>query len=90
MNRHSMNSFVQPDNKRESVHLTQQREAVLSFVNQAESPATAIEIYIGMRANTRRISLSTVYCSLKYFVKNGIVRELNEDHTSKRYECIAK
>ena len=84
-NRH-MITFVKKKRESKPMHMTQQREAVLSCINQAVSPKTAMEIYIDLKSDMTRISLSTVYCSLKYFVKNNIVRELDDDGLSKRYE----
>lgn len=86
LNNNNMEASVVRQGKNKKTHMTQQREAVYACIRQAASPLTAMDVFLALKSGGQRISLSTVYCSLKYFVKKGLVHELQDDQLSKRYK----
>ncbi|BFH35783.1 transcriptional repressor [Paenibacillus melissococcoides] len=86
VNHNKVEASVVRQGKDKKMHMTQQREAVYACIRQAASPMTAMDVFLALKSGGQLVSLSTVYCSLKYFVKKGLVHELQDDQLSKRYK----
>lgn len=57
--------------------LTNQRLAIMEFINNNYAHPTVEEIYDNVRRKVTRIGKATVYQNLKILVEEGIVREVN-------------
>jgi Fur family transcriptional regulator, peroxide stress response regulator len=68
--------------------LTVQRRAVLLHLLSTVTCPTAKDVYIALKHEMPNITLSTVYTSLRFFVKIGIVKEHSTPSTASRFECI--
>ncbi|WP_186785928.1 transcriptional repressor [Paenibacillus agilis] len=65
--------------------MTKRQSIVLSMLKRTWSPTTAIDIYTALHKENRHVSLSTIYLSLKLFVKEGWVEEIDGEGSSKYY-----
>ena len=61
----------------EGIKRTQQRESVLSILEEALEPLSVTEIYSKMEEDGKTVWMSTVYRALEVFVKNNIVIKTN-------------
>ena len=64
------------------MRVTNQRALIMEIIRQGKGHLDADEIYRRARERETRLSLSTVYRTLRMFKKAGLVEELhfNEDH----------
>lgn len=70
--------------------LTPQREAVLSVVRERRDHPTANEIFEAARAILPAISYATVYNSLHFLKKKGLVREISFGDAASRYDGVTE
>jgi len=66
--------------------ITSQRDLILEIIRQGEGHLDADEIYRQARAIQPRLSLSTVYRTIKALKKPGLVEELHFDDSHHHYE----
>jgi len=66
--------------------VTSQRALILEIIQKGEGHLDADEIYRRARAVQPRLSLSTVYRTLKAFKEPGLIEELHFDDTHHHYE----
>jgi Fur family ferric uptake transcriptional regulator len=66
--------------------VTSQRALILDIIQEGKGHLDADEIYRRARAIKPRISLSTVYRTLKAFKEPGLIEELHFDDTHHHYE----
>jgi Fur family ferric uptake transcriptional regulator len=66
--------------------LTSQRALILEIIQQGRGHLDADEIYRRARAVQPRLSLSTVYRTLRVFKEPGLIEELRFDDTHHHYE----
>jgi Fe2+ or Zn2+ uptake regulation protein len=66
--------------------ITSQRALILQIIRQGEGHLDADEIYRQARAIQPRLSLSTVYRTIKALKKPGLVDELHFDDSHHHYE----
>jgi Fe2+ or Zn2+ uptake regulation protein len=66
--------------------ITSQRALILQIIRQGEGHLDADEIYRQARAIQPRLSLSTVYRTIKALKKPGLVEELHFDDSHHHYE----
>jgi Fur family ferric uptake transcriptional regulator len=72
--------------KRSGKRVTSQRALILEIIQQGKGHLDADEIYRRARAIQPRLSLSTVYRTLKAFKEPGLIEELHFDETHHHYE----
>ncbi|MDR3600257.1 MAG: Fur family transcriptional regulator [Desulfosporosinus sp.] len=73
--------------KKEGMKSTKHRFAILELLEQSESPLTAEQLFIMLRAKTASINLSTVYRTLDTFTsKNLVLKSSRVDDGKVRYE----
>lgn len=68
--------------------LTRQRSVVLQVVQASEEHLTASEVYEGARKLQPTISFATVYNSLRYLKKSGLLREITFGNAASRYDRV--
>jgi Fe2+ or Zn2+ uptake regulation protein len=66
--------------------VTSQRALILEIIQKGEGHLDADEIYRRARAVQPRLSLSTVYRTLKAFKEPGLIEELHFDDSHHHYE----
>lgn len=66
--------------------VTRQRLLLLDMVRQGGQHLDADELFRRAKAKLPRLSLSTVYRSLRYFKETGLVEELHFDEEHHHYE----
>jgi Fur family ferric uptake transcriptional regulator len=66
--------------------VTSQRALILDIIQKGRGHLGADEIYLRARAVQPRISLSTVYRTLKAFKEPGLIEELHFDDSHHHYE----
>ncbi len=66
--------------------VTSQRALILEVIRQGEGHLDADEVYRRAREKRPRLSLSTVYRTLRMFKKLGLVEELHVDDAHHHYE----
>jgi Fe2+ or Zn2+ uptake regulation protein len=66
--------------------VTAQRALILEIIQKGKGHLDADEIYRRARAIQPRLSLSTVYRTLKAFKEPGLIEELHFDDSHHRYE----
>lgn len=73
--------------KDKGLKVTLQRLAIIDALveNYKAHPGAAL-IYEEARKKARRVSLSTVYATLKEFSENGLIRQLEFDRMENRYD----
>jgi Fur family peroxide stress response transcriptional regulator len=59
------------------IHLTRQREAVLTVIQQASKHLTAQEVYDRVRQQLPGIAYGTVYNALSYLAQAGLIQVVN-------------
>lgn len=69
---------------------TRQREVVYSIVAEAKDHPTADEIFVQSRQLMPAISLATVYNCLETLLECSLVRQVNFERESTRYEANLK
>ncbi|KXZ17227.1 Fur family transcriptional regulator [Bacillus nakamurai] len=62
--------------KAKGVRITPQRLAIYCYLSKIQHP-TAEELYQALKINFPTVSQATVYNTLRYYKKEGLVRELN-------------
>ena len=72
--------------RREDAKLTRQREAVLQVILSREDHPTASEIFQAARLQLPTISYATVYNSLRFLKKAGMVHEIKFGDGASRYD----
>ena len=72
--------------KRSGKRVTTQRALILDIIQKGKGHLDADEIYRRARAIQPRISLSTVYRTLKAFKEPGLIEELHFDDSHHHYE----
>lgn len=70
----------------ESLGLTKQRQAVLRVIREADEHLTAIEVFENARRLLPGISFATVYNSLSYLKKEGLIGEVRFGTDANRYD----
>ena len=65
---------------------TNQRSLILEIIRRGQGHLDAEEVYRRARGKHPRLSLSTVYRTLRLFKKLGLVEELHFDETHHHYE----
>ncbi|WP_051217581.1 transcriptional repressor [Paenibacillus assamensis] len=65
--------------------MTKRQSIVFSLLKRTWSPTTAIDLYTTLHKENCNVSLSTIYLSLKLFVKEGWVEEIEGEGSSKYY-----
>ncbi|ASJ55373.1 transcriptional repressor [Brevibacillus formosus] len=68
--------------------LTIQRRAVLLFMLTTRKYYTAKDVYHALKNEMPNITLSTVYTSLRFFVKMGILKEHVHHDSPNQFECV--
>ena len=69
------------------MRVTNQRALILEIIRRGEGHLDADEIYRRAREKQPRLSLSTVYRTLRMFKKLGLVEELHFDEAHHHYEA---
>jgi Fur family transcriptional regulator, peroxide stress response regulator len=73
--------------KEKGLKITPQRVAIIDvLVENREVHPGATLIYEEARKKARRVSLSTVYATLKEFSENGLIKALEFDRMENRYD----
>lgn len=72
--------------KKSGKRVTSQRALILDIIQKGRGHLDADEIYRRARAVQPRISLSTVYRTLKAFKEPGLIEELHFDESHHHYE----
>lgn len=70
-----------------AMRVTSQRALILEIFREGEGHLDADEIYRRARIRQPRISLSTVYRTLKALKEPGLIKELHFDDTHRHYEA---
>ena len=68
------------------LRITNQRALILEIIRHGQGHLDADEVYRRARDKQPRLSLSTVYRTLRMFKKLGLVEELHFDDTHHHYE----
>ncbi|NCN10971.1 MAG: transcriptional repressor [Leptospira sp.] len=68
--------------------LTKHRELILQNLQDRRDHPTAKMVFDGTKDSVKKISFATVYNSLEYLVERGLVKKLNIDSDSARYDAI--
>ena len=68
--------------------VTSQRALILKIIQQGKGHLDADEIYRRARATLPRLSLSTVYRTLKALKEPGLIQELHLDDSHHHYEMM--
>lgn len=68
------------------VRITPQRQAVLTYLIEANSHPTADEIYKALSPQFPSMSVATVYNNLKVFKDSGLVKELTYGDAASRFD----
>lgn len=73
--------------KEKGLKITPQRLAIINALveNRCEHPGATM-IFNEARKKAKRVSLSTVYATLKEFSENGLIRQLEFDRMENRYD----
>ena len=73
--------------REKGLKVTPQRLAIVDALveNRYEHPGTTL-IFNEARKKAKRVSLSTVYATLKEFCENGLIRQLEFDRMENRYD----
>jgi len=73
--------------KEKGLKITPQRLAIIdALVENREAHPGANLIYTAARKKSKRVSLSTVYATLKEFSESGLIRQLEFDRMENRYD----
>jgi Fur family peroxide stress response transcriptional regulator len=75
-----------PKGKRSDVVLTRRRRLVLEAIHASAKHLTAFEIYETARKVLPTISFATVYNSLRYLKKAGLITEIPFSNAASRYD----
>ena len=71
----------------EDLGLTKQRETVLRVIRQSDKHLTANQIFDDARRLLPGISFATVYNSLNYLKKEGLIGEIKFGTNANLYDC---
>ena len=73
--------------KEKGLKITPQRLAIIdALVENRDTHPGATLIYTEARKKAKRVSLSTVYATLKDFSENGLIKQLEFDRMENRYD----
>lgn len=72
--------------KRTGIRITNQRALILDIIRRGQGHLDADEVYRQAREKHPRLSLSTVYRTLRMFKKLGLVEERHFDDSHHHYE----
>jgi len=72
---------------RDPIRLTENRRAILEELRARHSHPTAEEVHRRVRARLPRISLATVYRSLDYLERHGLVDTVRDTEGRRRYDA---
>jgi len=73
--------------KEKGLKITPQRLAIINaLVENRDTHPGATLIYTEARKKAKRVSLSTVYATLKDFSENGLIKQLEFDRMENRYD----
>jgi Fur family transcriptional regulator, peroxide stress response regulator len=73
--------------KEKGLKITPQRVAIIdALVENREVHPGATQIFNEARKKAKRVSLSTVYATLKEFSENGLIKQLEFDRMENRYD----
>lgn len=75
--------------QKEKYRITPARRAVIELLTSAHSPLSAPDLAAMLKKKKVRADKTTVYREIAFLLKSGIVRELQFDERSKRYEVIS-
>ncbi len=67
--------------------ITKQRKAIFSALQGNSAHPTAEEVYQRVKRRLPRISLATVYRTLKLLAQEGLIREIAAGDGPTRYDC---
>ncbi|MRR15136.1 MAG: transcriptional repressor [Deltaproteobacteria bacterium] len=74
--------------KERGLKITPQRLAIIeSLLQKCREHPGATMIFNEARKKAKRVSLSTVYATLKEFSENGLIRQLEFDRMENRYDA---
>ncbi|MNI16046.1 Peroxide operon regulator [compost metagenome] len=76
--------------KQQNIRLTPQRFAVLEYMYTCHGHPTVEEIYKALVTKYRHLSVATVYNNLRVFKKLGLIKELTNGDSSRRYDAVTK
>jgi Fur family peroxide stress response transcriptional regulator len=68
--------------------LTKHRDLILKNLQERTDHPTAKMVFDGAKSSVNKISFATVYNSLEYLVSAGLVKKLNIDSESARYDAM--
>ena len=74
--------------KIEELGLTRQREVVLQVIRDKEEHLTANEIFDKAKRLLPGISFATVYNSLRYLKKSGLIGEISFGNGASRFDSL--
>ncbi|HZI46601.1 MAG TPA: transcriptional repressor [Pyrinomonadaceae bacterium] len=74
----------------ENLGLTKQRRAVLRVIRESDEHLTANEVFERARQHLPGIAFATVYNSLRYLKKQGLIGEVRFGANSTRYDRTLK
>lgn len=69
------------------LRFTNQREAIISFLNKKDHHPTASEVYLHVKKQLPRISRGTIYRNLEVLCKENLLRQVLVKGTS-RFESV--
>lgn len=73
--------------KEKGLKITPQRLAIIdALVDNCDTHPGASRIYSEARKKAKRVSLSTVYATLKDFSESGLIKQLEFDRMENRYD----
>jgi Fur family transcriptional regulator, peroxide stress response regulator len=70
--------------------MTPQRAAILEYLDGNTSHPSADDIFVALRLKYPMVSFATVYNTLEYMKKNGMIWELSIDEERRRYDPNTK
>lgn len=76
--------------KDHDIRITPQRHAILTYLIETESHATADDIHQALVSDFPSMSVATVYNNLRLFIKMAIVTELKYGDTSSRFDFVGE
>ena len=65
--------------------LTAQRRLILAEIEEARRCLSSEEVFVRVRSRDARVSMATVYRTLKLLAESGLVREMSYRDSPRRY-----
>ncbi len=75
--------------KQQGHRMTKGRTAIISAFADSGQPIAAIDIHMQLKKNGIEANKTTVYREIEFLMKEKILRKLQFDERSKRYELIS-